>query len=215
MVKGTGQPSGEEAKAAVNLRHIYIALLKDLQILKQLKELGEDDQSIVFEAVRLIKRFLDVNPQVRDAALTRPFGLLLASINDLRAGSPAALFRVQSTGGAPRVKSRTVALQATAAACFTLLRDAKVDVDESAQLIVLKLSLLGYRRSGRGEISAKTIIGWRDEMGGNITGAGLKIYEGIIKEVKLGLGKRFLFHDVRKEVCRILAALVDEGIPSN
>lgn len=197
------------------LADLYVELLVELDKIKQRLKSGEDKQQICIEAIWHVKNFLDANPEVRDAGLTEPFGQILASFSDIRKGGPAPLFKIHKNpaGGQSPGKSATVAVPSVAAACFTLLRKVEVEPAEAADFVVRELAKFGYDRSSKGIITAKTIVGWRDEMGGRIVGKGLKIYLTIINEVEAGLGEKFISHNMRGEVSNIIRALRDAGIP--
>lgn len=204
--------------SGVVLIELYCELLSALDKLKTKWDSGEDDQTICIEAIRHVSNFLDVNPEVHKAGLTRPFKMLFAGFTDLRAGSPSKLFEVQKRpeGGRPPGKSRVTALRAVGAACFALLLDAGIAREEAAGFVLKKLNEAGYFKSGKGIIKIQTIFGWRDEMGGRIVGDDQNIYRQIVKHVKHvkhGLGEPLSKDKVRQQVQGIIAGMRDEGIP--
>ena len=208
----------EDPKTTINraLPELYEELISNLKYLDRQLKLGAEDQVVIFKAIWLVKKFLDANPAVRDAGLTAPFGRILASLNDVRAGKAAPLFKIHRNprGGRPSGLSGTIAVQAVAVACLRLLLDAGIDVHEAASFVERQLSIAGYKRSGKGPISVQTIINWRDEMGGRIAEDAAKICNSIVTDIRAQRRNELAVEDMRETVKSIIRALRDEGIPS-
>jgi hypothetical protein len=224
MSQGAGNPTqSSESNSQLAampeglLLKLYTELLSALDKLKQRATAGEDAQVICFEAIWQVRKFLDVNPEVEAAGLTQPLGLILAGLNDVRGGSLPKLFEVRKNpdpdGGRPKGTARITVLRAVAAACLELLIDAEVPRTEAEAFVLKELNKAGYVKSGKGEITAQTVKGWRDDMGGTIDGADLNIFRKIVKEVRDGLGDQFGAVKVRQQIKEIIAGMQHEGIP--
>ena len=198
-----------------NVGENYIALISELKRLNDKLSNGGSDLEVCIDAVVATKRFLDANEIVMVYGLTRPFGILASALRDLSLGYEPSL--LQKAEFPPKKgSSKTITLQAVGAAGLDLLMHYGSKRQIAAEFVVQQLRKAGFHKTGNNKIIfAKTVIGWRDEMGGKNTSESQKIYKQIIESIKAELGANAKVSSVQRVIENSINTLINEGITTS
>jgi hypothetical protein len=149
----------------------YHLLIEQLARTQRNVREGQDNLATAGWCLHNVVNFLDANPAVFSAGLTRPLRLLLRALRDLELGARPALFfqRAKKGPGRPGTESFNT-VRGVAAALVSALMEAGQKRAEAAALVAKELRRLDIRMPsgkapGGNEIAAKHILRWRDEIG--------------------------------------------------
>lgn len=160
-------------------------LAADLVRANQAAEAGESELYVILRSLASVVRFLDDDEIIQGTGLTRPLGVLAASLRDLDRGARPRLFfdRPKKGPGRPKDTSFEAARGAIAAAASALIEWGEpravagrfvAGESQNAQLTM---------PNGR-PISAQHVLRWRDEMGGSASALAQSTYNDIIAKYR-------------------------------
>ena len=160
----------------MRFRHLAAELVRANQAM----EAGDDKIAVILKCVVSVAHFLDADPIIRCTGITRPFGLLAASLRDLDHGARPRLFfdRPKRGPGRPKDVSFEAARGAIAAAVSALIEWG--EPRGVAGQFVADEARKARLTTPKGErISAKHVLRWRDEMGGSASALAESTYKDI------------------------------------
>ena len=191
----------------------YIELVCFLNELNQRLDITENPLEICLDALVAVKRFVDVNPTVAQKGITRPLGMLAASILDLTLGSTPALLKPNpNITGRPKSVSGTVTLQATGAACAEILIWCGLSVESACKYVLKVLEKEKQVNAPASKpVTWRTIKRWRDEMGGRNSDKSVEIYTGLQTELKKALGSNPSIKETEDAVANCIQGLKTTG----
>jgi hypothetical protein len=142
---------------------------------------GDDELYVVLLCIVGILQFLDTDPVIRGAGLTRPLGTLAAALRDVGEGANPRLFFARPKRGRGRPKKTSFeAARGTIAAAVSVLLDWKESRDAAAKFVAERLGEIGLKMPNGTSILRRQVLRWRDEMGGMAS----ELAESRYKEVR-------------------------------
>jgi hypothetical protein len=146
----------------------------------QAAESGDDELYVILQCVVSVLQFLDDDPLIAGAGLTRPLGMLAAALMDLGQGARPPLFfnRPKKKAGRPTDVSFE-AMRGVVAAAVGLLIENGESRQSAARVVADELGLAGIKAPGGKSIQPVQILRWRDEIGSRAS----KLAESTYKDV--------------------------------
>ena len=203
-------------KEVADLADYFIKLVTELHRLYGKLGTSENELEVYVDTVVAVKRFLDANPAVFAAGITRPLGTLASKLQDiLIGGDPVKIFPVaDKPAHRPSGLSGLASLQAATAACVEIfVRYKLLSVKGACEFVLETLNqYLPVERHYAEPITWKTIKNWRDEMGGRNSDTAYAIYKQHLNRFEAAVGdKKISLESAQRFTIGCLQGLKDEG----
>lgn len=161
----------------------------------QAAEAGDDPLAVALKCLVEVLQFIDADRAVKNAALTRPLGILANAMHDLLEGGHPSFFfdRPKNKRGRPAAKNSFEHAKGIIAAHVELLIQNGKDRNEAARDVATELENDGIRMPNGAAISADHVLRWREEQGATASPLAATAYKDALRQRRTqGLGKGLL-----------------------